>query len=236
MGLPNKSQKMEKALFCWSGGKDSALALQEIQRGKQYEIVSLLTTITEGYDRISMHGARRSLVEHQAKSLSLPLTKVFIPTACSNEQYEAKMKKTLARYKDDGVSVVVFGDIFLEEVRRYREDRLSRLEMRGLFPIWGEETTHLSQRFIARGFAAIITCVDTRVLDKSFAGRLIDRDLLSRLPANIDPCGENGEFHSFVFDGPIFKEKISYVPGEGVLRGSFYFHDLLSTKQGGSGR
>ncbi len=221
---------MEKALFCWSGGKDNALALQEIQRGNQYEIVSLLTTITEGYDRISMHGVRRALVEHQAKSLSLPLTKVFIPIACSDEQYEAKMKKTLAHYKEDGVSVVVFGDISLEEVRRYREDRLSRVEMKALFPIWGEDTTHLSQRFIAQGFCAVITCVDTRVLDKSFAGRSIDQDLLARLPTNIDPCGENGEFHSFVFDGPIFKEKIGYVPGEGVLRGAFYFHDLLPAK------
>jgi uncharacterized protein (TIGR00290 family) len=224
---------MEKALFCWSGGKDSALALQEIQRGNQHEIVSLLTTITEDYDRISMHGVRRILLEHQAKSLSLPLTKVFIPIACSDEQYEAKIKKTLAHCKDEGVSMVVFGDIFLEEVRRYREDRLSQMEMRGLFPIWGEDTAHLSQRFITQGFAAVITCVDTRVLDKSFAGRLIDRDLLSQLPDNIDPCGENGEYHSFVFDGPIFKEKIDYVPGEEVLRGAFYFHDLLAAKRGG---
>jgi len=197
---------MEKVLFAWSGGKDSALALYEIQRSQRYEIVSLLTTITEGYDRVSLHGLRRTLVEQQAKSLGLPIQEVFIPKLCSNEEYESKMRQILTKFKQAGISQVVFGDIFLEDVRKYREDNLSKLE-------------------------AIVICIDTRVLDQSFLGRIIDENFTAQLPPNIDPGGENGEFHSFVFDGPIFKDRIGYKLGEQVLRDSFYFCDLLPAKR-----
>ena len=218
---------MEKVLFCWSGGKDSAIALYEIQKDKKYEIVSLLTTITEDYDRVSLHGVPRILVEQQAKSLGLPIQEVFISKDSSNEEYESRMKETLIRFKQAGVSLVVFGDIFLEEVRKYREDNLSKLGMKGLFPIWGRDTVELTRSFIALGFQAIVTCVDARALDKSFVGRIIDESFSAQLPPNVDPGGENGEFHSFVFDGPIFRERIAYKLGKQVLRDSFYFCDLL---------
>ncbi len=221
---------MEKVLFCWSGGKDSAMALYEIQRSKEYEIVSLLTTITEDYDRVSLHGVRRTLVKQQACSLGLPLEEVLIPKDSSNEEYESKMRATLTRFKQASVSMVVFGDIFLEEIREYREHNLSQLGMKGLFPIWGRDTAELTQSFIALGFHAITTCVDSKVLDKSFVGRILDKYFLADLPPNVDPAGENGEFHSFVFDGPIFREKIVYDLGKHVLRDSFYFCDLLPTK------
>jgi len=218
---------MEKVIFAWSGGKDSAISLYEIQKSGRYEIVSLLTTITEDYDRISMHGVPRTLVEQQAHSLGLPIQKVFISKASSNEEYESKMGEVLTRFKQEGVSLVVFGDIFLEEVRKYRENNLSKLGMKGIFPIWGRDTTELTRSFITLGFQAIITCIDTKVLDKRFIGRTLDKHFLAELPSNVDPGGENGEFHSFVFDGPIFKERITYTLGELVLRDSFYFCDLL---------
>jgi uncharacterized protein (TIGR00290 family) len=222
---------MEKVLFAWSGGKDSTLALYEIQQDKKYEVVSLLTTITDGYERVSLHGLRRTLVEQQAKSLGLPIQEVFIPKLCSNEEYESKMRQILTKFKQAGISQVVFGDIFLEDVRKYREDNLSKLEMKGLFPIWGRDTAELTRSFTALGFQAIVICIDTRVLDQSFLGRIIDENFTAQLPPNIDPGGENGEFHSFVFDGPIFKDRIGYKLGEQVLRDSFYFCDLLPAKR-----
>ena len=221
---------MEKVLFAWSGGKDSAIALYEIQQSQNYEIVSLLTTITEDYNRVSLHGVPATLVEQQAKSLGLPIEEVFIPKDSSNEEYEAKMGKTLIKFKQDGISSVVFGDVFLEWVRQYRENNLSKLGMKGTFPIWGRDTAQLTRSFIALGFQAITTCIDTKVLDQRFLGRIIDESFLAQLPPNVDPGGENGEFHSFVFNGPIFKEKIAYSPGEQVLRDSFYFCDLLPVK------
>ena len=226
---------MEKVVFCWSGGKDSALALYEIQKSRQYEIVSLLTTITNVYDRVSLHGVRRPLIEQQAHSLGLPLQEVFISQTSSNEEYESRMADALTRFKQEGITSIVFGDIFLEWVKHYREDNLAKLGMKGIFPIWGKDTAELTRSFIAFGFQAITTCIDTRVLDKSFAGRVLDERFLAELPPNVDPCGENGEFHSFVFDGPIFKERIAYTRGETVLRDSFCFCDLLpiSDKEAG---
>ncbi len=225
-----ENQRMEKVVFCWSGGKDSAIALYEIQRSQKYEIVSLLTTITNDYDRVSMHGVPKVLVEQQAQSLGLPIEQVLISKSSSNEEYESKMRESLTRFKQDGITQVVFGDIFLEWVRKYRESNLSKLGMKGIFPIWGRDTAELARSFIALGFQAIITCVDTRVLGKRFVGKIIDESFLAQLPPNVDPSGENGEFHSFVFDGPIFKERIAYTPGEEVPRDSFYFCDLLPTK------
>ena len=218
---------MEKVLFCWSGGKDSALSLYEIQRDEKYEIVSLLTTITEDYDRVSMHGVPRILVEQQAYSLGLPIAEVFISKSCSNEEYESKMREVLTRFKLEGISSVVFGDIFLEEVRKYREANLSKLGLKGIFPIWGRDTAELTRSFIELGFQAVITCIDSRVLDKKFVGQILDKHFLAELPSGVDPAGENGEFHSFVFGGPIFKKRIAYSLGEVVLRDSFYFGDLL---------
>jgi len=218
---------MEKVILSWSGGKDSAIALYEILKSGKYEIVSLLTTITEDYDRVSLHGVPRTLVEQQAHSLGLPLEEVFISKSSSNEEYNSKMNETLIKFKQDGISQVVFGDIFLEWVKKYREDNLSKLGMKGIFPIWGRDTTELTRSFITLGFQAIVTCVNSKVLDKRFVGRTLDKHFLAELPSNVDPGGENGEFHSFVFDGPIFKEKIAYALGESVQRDSFYFCDLL---------
>ena len=218
---------MEKVLFSWSGGKDSAISLYEIQKGKKYEILSLLTTITEDYDRVSLHGVPRTLVEQQAHSLGLPIEEVFIARGSSNEEYDSKMGEVLTRFKQAGVSLVVFGDVFLEWVRKYRENNLSKLGMVGIFPIWGRDTAELTRSFIALGFQAITTCIDSKVLDKRFLGRIIDESFLAQLPLNVDPGGENGEFHSFVFDGPIFKERIPYTLGESVQRDSFHFCDLL---------
>jgi uncharacterized protein (TIGR00290 family) len=219
----------EKVLLSWSGGKDSAMALYEIQRAKKYEISGLLTTVTEDYDRISMHGVRSVLLQQQAQSLGFPLEKLFIPRETSNEEYESKLEIALTRFQQDGISLVVFGDIFLEGIRKYREEKLAKIGMTGLFPLWEKRSADLAHAFIDLGFKAVVTCVDPKVLDKAFVGRLIDERFLAELPANVDPSGENGEFHSFVFEGPIFKERIPCTVGEVVLRGSFYFCDLLPT-------
>lgn len=219
---------VEKVLFTWSGGKDSALALYELQRNGRYEVTALLTTVTEDYDRISMHGVRRVLLEQQAQSLGLPLEIVYIPRNSSNEDYEARLREKLLQYKSRSVTSVVFGDIFLEDVRNYRENNLAQVGMKGVFPIWKRDTGELAHTFIDLGFKAIITCVDSNALDGKFAGRPFDERFLSELPSNVDPCGENGEFHSFVYDGPIFRKKIKYKKGRIVLRDNrFYFCDLI---------
>jgi uncharacterized protein (TIGR00290 family) len=218
---------MEKALLCWSGGKDSALALDEIQKSQEYEIAGLLVTISEEYDRVSMHGVPRSLVEQQAGSLGLPVKEVFIPSPSSMQEYESRMERALAGFQQEGVASAVFGDIFLEDLRKYREDNLSKLGMKGVFPLWGRDTAELVRYFITSGFRAVVTCVDSRVLDKGFIGRTIDEDFLAELPSGVDPCGENGEYHSFVYDGPIFEQPIAVTMGETVQRDSFYFCDLV---------
>ena len=219
---------MEKILFTWSGGKDSALALYELQKVYNYKILALLTTITDGYDRISMHGVRNTLLEHQIESLGFPLEKIHISKDSSNEEYEVKMKNTLLRYRAQGVSLVAFGDIFLEDLRRYREENLLKIGLKGIFPLWRRDTTALAHTFIDLGFKAVVSCIDSKCLDKSFAGRVFDKQFLSELPDNVDPCGENGEFHSFVYGGPIFKRQIPYEKGEIVLRDNrFYYCDLI---------
>jgi uncharacterized protein (TIGR00290 family) len=218
----------EKVLFTWSGGKDSVLALYELQIRQDYEVVALLTTLTEDYDRISMHGVRSLLLERQANSLGLPIEKVYISKNSSNEEYEASMTEVLQKYLTSGVSSVGFGDIFLEDLRKYREDHLSKIGMKAVFPIWKRDTTELAHEFIDLDFKAVITCVDSNVLDKIFIGRLFDEHFLSELPANVDPCGENGEFHSFVYDGPIFQKRVSYERGEINLRDNrFWYCDLI---------
>ncbi len=219
---------MENILVSWSGGKDSALALYEILKNRNYKISALLTTVTEEYDRISMHGVRRILLERQAASLGFPLEKVFISKNASNEEYESNMGQVLARYKEEGITSVMFGDIFLEDLRAYREDKLTALDMRGIFPLWERDTRELANSLTALGFKAITTCIDTNTLGRQFVGRMIDDQFLSELPPTVDACGENGEYHSFVFDGPIFKGRVSYTLGEIVLRENrFCYCDLI---------
>ena len=219
---------MENVLVSWSGGKDSTLALYEILKNKSYHISALLTTVTEDYDRISMHGVRRILLEQQVASLGFPLEKVYISKNASNEEYELNMGQVLARYKDTGTTSVVFGDIFLEDLRKYREDKLATLGMQAIFPIWKRNTPELARSLTTLGFKAITTCVDTQALGRQFVGRMIDEQFLSELPSTVDACGENGEYHSFVYDGPIFKERIPYTLGEIVLRENrFYYCDLI---------
>jgi len=219
---------MKKAVFTWSGGKDSTLALYELQKNREYEIQALLTTITENYGRISMHGIRNDLLDRQAESLGLPLEKVCITTNSSNEEYEAKMEDVLTLFKKNGALYVVYGDIFLEDLRKYREDNLRKINMKAVFPIWKRETSELARTFIQKGFRAVATCVDTSVLDRGFAGREFDEQFLADLPAGVDPCGENGEFHTFVYAGPVFSEEILIEKGEVVLRDNrFCFCDLM---------
>ena len=211
----------------WSGGKDSCLALYEIQRAREWRVAALLTTVTRDYDRISMHGVRRVLLERQAASLGLPLHEVFITKDATNREYEAKMEEAFRLYRERDIARVVFGDLFLEEIRAYREQFLARHEMHGLYPVWGRDTTELIREFISLGFKAVVTCVDEKFLDASFAGMMIDKDFLSALPPHVDPCGENGEFHTFGFDGPTFGEPVRLSVGEKVVRDTFWFCDLV---------
>lgn len=217
----------EDVLFCWSGGKDSAMALHALQSAQGHRITSLLTTVTQEYDRISMHGVRRVLLERQAESIGLPLHAVLIPPQCVNATYEARMKGALTEHLARGVRQVAFGDIFLEDLRVYRERNLAQLGMEAIFPIWKRDTRELARDFLRLGFRAITVCVDPRVLDSSFAGRELDESFFADLPPHADPCGENGEFHTFVFDGPVFRTPISFVAGEKVVRDGFCFCDLL---------
>lgn len=218
----------EPILFCWSGGKDSAMALHTLLQRSDVQITALLTTVTEGYERISMHGVRRELLERQAQSIGLPLHEVRIPPQCVNPVYEARMEEALRIHLDKGVRKVAFGDIFLEDLRAYREKNLARIGMTAILPIWKRDTRELIRSFHANRFRAIAVCVDSKVLDPSFAGRELDESFFRDLPARADPCGENGEFHTFVFDGPIFRSPIPVRTGEIVNRDGFVFCDLQS--------
>ena len=222
----SEARAPEEVLFCWSGGKDSAMALHALRAAGECRIAALLTTITEEYDRISMHGVRRALLERQAESLGLPLHAVLIPPQCINAIYEERMKDALAKHFERGVRRVAFGDIFLEDLRAYRESNLAKVGMQALFPIWKRDTRELAREFVRQGFRAITVCVDPRVLDASFAGRELDATFFAELPPGVDPCGENGEFHTFVFDGPVFKSAIAFHTGEKVVRDGFCFCDL----------
>ena len=218
----------EKAVVAWSGGKDSALALHEILESGRYEVQELLTTVTRDYDRISIHGVRSVLLEQQAKALGFPLEKTFISKGASDEEYESELLKALKRQRDAGVSSMMFGDIFLEDIRKYRERMLVKVGVKGVFPLWKKDTRALARRFIELGFKAVIASVDSEVMVKDFVGRVYDERFLSDLPENVDPCGENGEFHSFVYDGPIFRERVSFTQGVKVLREKrFYYCDLI---------
>jgi uncharacterized protein (TIGR00290 family) len=212
----------------WSGGKDSALTLWTLRRdGREPE--ALVTTVTETYDRISMHGVRRELLARQAHALGIALVEVMIPPACSNEIYEQRIERAFTTPELAGTDAVAYGDLFLEDIRAYRETRLAATGKRGLFPIWGLDTTKLAYDFIDAGFEATLICVDPTKLDPSFAGRAFDKQLLADLPADVDLCGENGEFHTFVHAGPILDTNIACTRGEIVQRDGFVFCDLIPT-------
>jgi uncharacterized protein (TIGR00290 family) len=214
----------------WSGGKDSALALWTLRR-EQLEPRALITTVTAGYERISMHGVRRELVARQAEALGIPLVEIVIPPTCVNEVYEARMAEAFAAAPLSGVEAVAFGDLFLEDVRTYREGRLAAAGKRGLFPLWGRDTARLAREFFDAGFEATLVCVDPSALEPAFAGRAYDEQLLAELPPGVDPCGENGEFHTFVSAGPVFAEPIACERGEIVERDGFVFCDLTPVRR-----
>ena len=207
-----------KAIFNWSSGKDSALALYKVLQNSEFEITCLLTSISQEFQRISMHGVRVELLEQQAKSLGIPLEIMQIPEMPTMEAYENVMNETLTKLKNKGVTHSIFGDILLEDLRKYREDQLDKIGFEAVFPLWQIPTTDLIQEFIALGFKTIVVCVNERFLDKSFVGRIIDQDFINDLPENVDLCGENGEFHTFTFDGPIFSKPIDFEIGEIVYR------------------
>jgi uncharacterized protein (TIGR00290 family) len=221
----------EEILFCWSGGKDSALALHTLLAERQFRVAALLTTVTEGYERVSMHGVRRALLEQQAGSLGLPLHEVRIPPGCVNALYEARMEEALRGHLARGIRRVAFGDIFLEDLRHYREVRLARIGMTALFPIWKRDTRELIRCLHAERFRSVTTCVDGKILPRRFLGRELDAAFFADLPPGVDPCGENGEFHTFVFDGPIFNQPVTFHTGEIVERDSFLFCDLLPMEE-----
>jgi len=216
-------------LVGWSGGKDSALALERLLRDPQWRVAGLLTTVTGEYDRISIHGVRRSILHAQADALGLPVFEAVIPAEAANEMYEAAFADALARARARfaGLDTIAFGDLFLADVRAYREALLARLGWHGLFPLWGEDTARLARTFVARGHRAILCCVDTAQLDAAYCGRDYNARLLADLPSSCDPCGENGEFHTCVHDGPLFDAPLLLERGERVLRdGRFEYIDL----------
>jgi uncharacterized protein (TIGR00290 family) len=207
-----------KSYFNWSGGKDSALALYHALQDKDYSIDRLLTNVNGHHRRISMHGVREDLLDAQARSMGLPLQKILLPEEPTMAEYEQHMMETMKQFQVEGFTHAFFGDIFLEDLKTYRQQQLARLGFQACFPLWKKDTRSLLSEFIDLGFRAIVVCIDSRFLDQSFAGRMLDLDFLKDLPPGIDPCGENGEYHSFVFDGPIFKEAIRFQKGENLFR------------------
>lgn len=218
------------AVMSWSGGKDSAIALHELLRDGGYDVVSVMTTLSEEYRRISHHGVRETLLEEQARAIGVSLHKIYLPSAesggCTNDVYETIMSRVMGDYKARGVETIGFGDLFLEDLRAWREANLAKSGMRGIFPIWKRDTAEVAREVIRLGYKAYISCVEGK-LGSGFVGNLYDEDFLRALPPEIDPCGENGEFHSFVFDGPIFKRPVPVKVGEIVARDGRYYADLL---------
>jgi uncharacterized protein (TIGR00290 family) len=207
------------------------MALYRVLQSKEFEIVCLLTTVTDQFHRVSMHGVREELLDAQARSLGYSLEKIMIPYPCPNHVYEEKMRSALSFWGSRGVSHVIFGDLFLDDIRKYREERLSELNMTPVFPLWKEDTNGLAREIIKLGFRAIVTCVDPMKLEPTFAGRAFNESFLRSIPQQVDPCGENGEFHTFVHDGPIFKQSVPVKVGEVVTRDGFVFADLDLSKQ-----
>jgi uncharacterized protein (TIGR00290 family) len=222
--------KPTPVVMSWSGGKDSALALYELLGDPRYEVVALLTSVSEEFRRVSHHGVREELLEAQAEAIGLPLAKVYLPSGesapCTNEVYEHLMGRAMADLRSRGVYTVGFGDLFLEDLRAWREGNMAKAGMSGVFPIWKRDTRELSRQIIALGFKAILSCVEAKV-GPGFVGREYDESLLEDLPQGIDPCGEYGEFHSFVYDGPCFQRAVPVRAGEIVMRDERYYADLL---------
>ena len=216
-----------KALLSWSSGKDSAWTLHVLRRERRVDVVGLLTTVNESYGRVAMHAVRLDLLAAQARAAGLPLWPVPIPSACSNDEYEAAMAQAMDRARDQGITIVAYGDLFLEDIRRYREDHLAPTGIAPLFPLWGLPTDALARDMVRAGLRARLTCVDPRHLAPSFAGREFDAGLLAELPAGVDPCGERGEFHTFACAGPMFAHPIPVQVGDVVERDGFVFADLL---------
>jgi uncharacterized protein (TIGR00290 family) len=214
-------------LVAWSSGKDGAWALAALRRSSEVEVAGLLTTISAPHDRVAMHAVRRALVETQADALGLPVTFVEIPSPCSDDDYAIVMARATAEARASGIRAIAFGDLFLEDVRRYRELHLAEAGLTPLFPLWGRPTAGLAEEMLAAGLKAVVTCVDPRALPPEVAGRAYDHALLGELPPAVDPCGENGEFHTFVWDGPGFRRPVRVHGGETVIRDGFVFADLL---------
>ena len=216
-----------RALLSWSSGKDSAWTLHVLRQKADVEVVGLVTTINEIHQRVAMHAVRMELLEAQARSVGLPLWKIPIPSPCTNEEYEAAMQEVLGKAKSQGITVMAFGDLFLEDIRSYRESRLASSGVTPIFPLWKVNTASLAREMLGSGLRARITCVDPKQLSPNFAGREFDQQFLEELPAEVDPCGERGEFHTFVYDGPMFHDPVLVIPGEIVERGGFVFADLM---------
>ena len=216
-----------RALLSWSSGKDSAWALHLLRERGEVEVVGLLTTFNQEFARVAMHGVRDQLVREQARAVGLPLHPVQLPWPCPNEAYEEAMAQALAGARGEGITHIAFGDLFLEDVRAYREERMAGAGMTPLFPVWGLDTAQLAREMLASGTRATIVCVDPKQLDRRFCGRAFDASLLRELPDGVDPCGERGEFHTFVWDGPAFARPLRVTPGEVVERDGFVFADLL---------
>lgn len=232
-----------KAAMFWSGGKDSSFALYKILQERSVDVLCLVTTINEAYSRISMHGIREELLDAQVASIGIPLKKMLVPKECTNELYEESLLKVFTELKEQGVEAIIYGDIFLEDLKQYRENLLEKAGLKGLFPLWKQNTASLVNEFVDLGFKSILCCVKSELLMKEFTGKLITKELIKQLPANVDPCGENGEFHSFCYGGPIFKQEIKVDIGETVfkpyevktaqnlLEHGFWFTDLLKHQQ-----
>jgi len=217
-----------RTLLSWSSGKDSAWALHTLRSDQRYDVVGLMTTINSVADRVAMHAVRRELLRRQAAATGLPVWELGIPSPCSNEEYEAVMRQTITRAKTEAIDCFAFGDLFLQDIRDYREQQLRGTGVTPLFPIWGRDTHALARQMIAAGLRARLTCVDPRVIPAELAGREFDLQLLRDLPATADPCGERGEFHTFAYDGPMFLAPIEFSSGEVVTRDGFVFADLIA--------
>ena len=231
---------MKKSIFNWSGGKDSAMALYKVLQDKEYNIESMVTTINSDKGRVSMHGLRESVLDLQVSSIGLPVQKVMLSEMPEMDEYNSKMKSMLKKYASQRIEYSIFGDIFLEDLKSYRDQKLAEVGMKGVYPLWKMKTMDLMKQFIEQGFRSVIICTDAKYLDESFLGREIDREFINDLPYDIDPCGENGEYHSFVYDGPFFKYPIEFVKGEKVFKeykkgsdssahnSGFWYLDLLT--------
>jgi uncharacterized protein (TIGR00290 family) len=227
IGEKHMANARPRAWIAWSSGKDSAWSLHVARQKREVEVVGMLTTVTAAYDRVSMHAVRNVLVDMQAKEAGLPLYRAPIPAKCTNEDYEAVMKRAMDEAKAAGITTIVFGDLFLEEIRNYRIAQLAKAGMTANFPLWLEDTTALARTMMSGGLKAYLTCIDPRKMPRELAGHPFDEDLLAKLPSGVDPCGENGEFHSFAYAGPMFKRPIAVTVGETVEREGFVFTDVL---------